>query len=251
MCESEDPCRIQGLHDIFLRIRPCLDKLLPVFEEIDERSIVGISGKSGSGKSMLIMEIIAHILMREDSIEVLLLDTERHFKIFKFIEICMKLIKPSNIDNSNDSLIIRHQIEGQLTKLHIIKTYEADYSTLTAMLEQNQKISLVVVDSLETCYYTTAYAALEADKSLSKEYFMFSHLKKLSKLVEKFEITLVYAKPECKHDDRRFRENTTHLCTLKKDTETFTMKVHTNNQDKQFMYSINSDGIKLSASNAD
>lgn len=230
---SSATSRKETLQDIWLRTRPNIGKLLPVFAQLDERSIVGISGRSGSGKSMLLMEIMAHILLRDERIEILLIDTERHFRLFKLIEICDKL--------SGDHSLIKCQLE----KLHIIKTFH--HLSVTALLEQNRNISMVVWDSLESYYNTKAYAALEAGGSLSKEYYMFTHLLKLSNLVKKFDVIVVYAKPESQNDHHSFRDNiSTHFIELEKGKDSFSMKLRTNKGEEQRFYSIHQDGIKFS-----
>ena len=233
------------LQDIFLRIRPEIKKLLPVFEQIEEGAVISLSGESSCGKSMLIMEIIAHVLLGGSEIEILLVDPQGNFKIFKLIEICTKLMMSENqSDQSNESSL--RYIKEHFKKLHIMK--EASLIPITDIIKQNRNISLVIVDSLESCYYTKSYEALEDErKPWSKEYYMFKRLSMLSNLVKKFDITVVYARPEYENNERyKFRDNiTTHFVALEKGKDSFKMNIRTLRIKEKIIYSIHQNGLEI------
>lgn len=249
MCEApltEPTFRVESLNDIFRRIRPTIKSLLPFFDRIHSSSIICINtGQHSIGKSMIIMEIIANILLKKEKIEVLLIDPERNFKIFDFIGICLKVML-ENQDESQDKSMSRaeEQIENQLERLHIMYTYESNYMSVTAKLEQNPNISLVIVDSLDSQFYSAAYEMLEAGRSLSKDYFIAQHLYKLKTLVKTFEVTVVCTRLESKSDEG-FQDNVSHVATLKKEKDLFLMKIRTVTDEKEIVFSIDTNGVKI------
>lgn len=90
---QQTQCRTEGLEDIFQRNRPSLPaeflgKLSENYSR-EKSSIICVSGKSASGKSMFAMELMSRALLlpNEESPEVLLVNVDKSFNILKFMEI--------------------------------------------------------------------------------------------------------------------------------------------------------------------
>lgn len=83
----------EELEDIFLRKRPSLPKeFLGKLEDSNSRdspSIICVTGKYGSGKTMLVMELMSRaiLLPNEEAPDVLFVNIEKDFNILKFMEI--------------------------------------------------------------------------------------------------------------------------------------------------------------------
>lgn len=92
-------CVFESLGDILKPSRPRLPDGFLIFEKPDETlcdnfelknsSVISIEGKSHSGKTMLAMESMAQALLlpNEENPEVMFVNIEKDFNIFKFMEI--------------------------------------------------------------------------------------------------------------------------------------------------------------------
>lgn len=80
----------EGLQDIFQRHRPSLPKGILSFVSLEDlkEEVICVTGESGSGKTMLLMELMGRTLLlpNEESPEVLFVNIEKDFNILKFME---------------------------------------------------------------------------------------------------------------------------------------------------------------------
>lgn len=248
MCDSqltEPPFRVEGLSDILRRRRPNIDDVWPeVFGKLKQGSVVSVTGR---GKSLMVMEVIARILIRKDNSRVLLVDVEQHFNIMKLVEISINLLQQQRDDRDfNQSLI-----EAQLSRLAILTCYEEDFVMIAPKIEKilghDETISLVLVDSLGFFYYAASCDALENGRFLNKGTYLASFLKEFKNLAKKYETTIVSTIPEFMSENSKHLEKfTTHLITLKRklDSISFTVK-HKDSTEDEMYFKIKWYGFQL------
>lgn len=248
---TEPEFQAEGLNDIFLRDRPSLENLFPeVFGCSVKKAIISVSGFPCSGKSMFLMELISRLLMQKNKNnkrhpEVLLLDIDQQFDIFKFSEICMKFRAPEQ-ETEEDREFVRLQLE----KLHVLTncgSLNMNFliNQLTSILKENNEISLIIFDSLGSFYYSNIAAALDKEQSLKKETFMTTHLNKFKLLADKYGVSFAYAKPIFMETGRRERLATHHISLMQKTSNLFLMRVWTSDNLTDMLYTINYRGIEI------
>jgi predicted ATP-dependent serine protease len=231
----------ETLSEIYLRNRPSTADLWPeVFGNLKQSSLVSVSGANGSGKSIFMMEVIAKALMK-DNLEVLLLDVDKHFNMFKLIEILLKYMDED-------------QVQCRLGRLKILTCYETNFHAIITKLpqilegENSEKVSLVLIDSLGLFYYTQAKME-SSGKNLSKNAFITSYLQHLKNLGPKFNVTVMYTTPGFMSGNSNIADLTTHNVELMKlQSGSFSMTITSKNHDKIHNFKIDNQGIKFSSS---
>lgn len=183
---------MENLEDIFLRNRPTIKNIwLEIFrtKSIEAKSVVFISGKTASGKSMLLQEIAARTIMIEDqkeiTPEVLYIDVAGDFKIKKFHQICSKF-------QSEDDTQYNY-----LDKIYVyalgLNNYKTALTRLNYILKSNSRISLILLDSLGFFYY---HEASKSETCLSKEKYLQLEFRKFKELSDKYAITFICSLPD-------------------------------------------------------
>lgn len=236
---------IERLDEIYHRIRPSTASLWPeVFGTLKNGDLIAVSGKSGAGKSLLMLELGARAMMQNEC-EVLFIDAELNFNVFKLCEICTKFIDEINTTNGHNL------IEQQLEKLHIFRSKESielDEAKIAQKLADNTKISLVLLDSFGTFYYKHASSA-ENNEPITKDSYLKSYLEKFKRLAKKFEVTFVYTKPDyfdSNYDLRTLGAGLTHAITLEKmSKDIYSVKIQTKSMLKELHFTIDFYGFRL------
>lgn len=230
----------ETLRAIFLRNRTLTTDIWPeVFGKLKQQSLISLSG---SGKTVFISELIARALML--GIEVLLLDVDQHFRMFKLIDVLLKY-------TSED------QIQFRLERLKILTCNETNFNSiiekLPQILEIEKQISLVVIDSIGLFYYAQIHLVPNG-KTTSKATFIKSYLQKLSILSSRINVTVIYSHnpvyttPGCMNGISVLSELTTHSIELQKNqNESFSMVITSKAHDKTHSFKIDQ-GIQLSPS---
>jgi energy-coupling factor transporter ATP-binding protein EcfA2 len=225
----------ETLYELSLRNRPSTANIWPeVFGNLKQRSIVSVTGSSGSGKSMFVMEMIARALLIED-MEILFLDVDKHFSIFKLVEILLKYTDEENARNC-------------LKKLKMFTCYEDDFeetfSKLPQILESKvyQKVSMILIDSLGLYYYVHSETNDE-DKNESKEAFIARYLQNIKNITQKYNLTAIYTTPGFMRSSS-LPDLATLTISLVKHEDSFSMTT----KDKSINFTISSSGLELEES---
>lgn len=212
----------ETVFEMFLRIRPPIVDLWPIVfkNTLEDGSLIGVEG---IGKSLVIIEIMACILTRNDKSKVLFVDVDQHFNILKLVEACKHIMQKKNNDPEGNQNIV----EAQLKKLQILTCYEEDFKILGSKLEkiltEDRNISLVIIDSVGQFYYTSP---CQTGRLQSKANYVASILKKFKAINKKYDATIVYTKPDFMLVKSPFCDSlNTHYITLNTEYDIFLMKV--------------------------
>ncbi|KAJ9597124.1 hypothetical protein L9F63_026985 [Diploptera punctata] len=132
--------------------------------------VVEITGDIGSGKTLLITQLLAKCLLPKSMFEIdigglgagaIIINSDHHFQLLKLVSIMestlLKIRKPkSNNSEENqqlDSSTIEKIIKTALANLIVLNCYDrvqllVTFHSLDNILSSNKNISLIVVDSL-------------------------------------------------------------------------------------------------------
>lgn len=256
MCESqltEPEFYAEGLNDIILRNRPMISNIWPkVFSELNQSSLVSVQG-SRTSIGAYMMELIARILIRNDESKVLFVNIEQHFNIWKLTEICMQIMQQQNDDREQNKVFI----ELQLKKLYILDCDEKDFAKIGdkmgKILTDLTDISLVLIDSLGTFYYSEASKRAESGRPLympGKDTYLALYLKEFKILAKKYETTFVCAIPEYMNGSTEHQDKfTTHVITITEENDSFVksfvMKIKHKNLETKLLYTIEWFGLNF------
>lgn len=246
--QTQPTCFAEGLEEIFLRNRPeCKNIWIEVLGEIESGSLLGIRGKSGSGKSMFLMQIMARALMGETQMDVLLVDAERTFKIFHFVDqLCS-----DQFGTSDDTVAHQNQIRNQLEKLHIVFPTESNFdqtiASLDAILSNNPRISIALIDSIGIFFFSECQRIKDGKHSI----ILKTYLEKFKHLAKKYKVTFVITLPDYIEETFECRNNMTTISLVKFTTGNFLMTLKSKKQMKEFLFTIDSRGIKFLNENQD
>lgn len=186
-----------------LTVRPKLEdinnKIFP--HGLTNKGTIELCGNSSSGKSLLLTQLIAKcILISNDAdkeigglkVGVLLINNDQHIKIMKLAELMIEIMKKNNVDEEKFNKII----EQSFLNLTIINCYNnSQFSvaseTLNTILLNNDKIGLVVVDSMTAFYWQ--------DRECGKAWVIDDYVKNYLKIIQKHtfqaNIPIIYTRP--------------------------------------------------------
>lgn len=264
--DTEPTFYAEGLNDIFLRDRPSLKNVYrQMFGELEGSEIICVKGRTNSGKSMLLMELMARTVMQEEGErkpEVLFVDIDKQFSIFKFADICMKFCLKEETQQDRDHITrLPNHIKSQLEKLHVVSNCNIHNMNinnisplLNTCLKENKNISLVVIDSLGSYYYSDLSTSLRTKEGpLKKDYYLLSYMKKFKILAEKYQVSFVYSKPSFMEFAGAYKDQiTTHVVSLfQKNTNMYEMQVKTGESSTEMLYTIDSFGMEIISENVE
>jgi hypothetical protein len=249
--KADQHCEVENLNDKFLCYRPPINDIFPeVFGNLDAKSIVSVFRKSQSGKSMFLMELVARaVTMVEDkNAEVLVLDIDGHFDVFKVLEMCMKY-RPDLKEENADEVI-----KKMLSRVHTVDDEEIHnidhvFYHLSQILTDYKNVSLVVIDSIGSNYYLTASNHLQDDKvsNINKDLYMKSYLEKLKVFVERFGVSFVFSKPIYMTSEKKDAISTHQVTLEKKNLKLYWLILikAEGGLAKKVGFNIEEDGIKI------
>lgn len=215
----------ESLKHLFTRIacrqRPSLDNFEPILfhkTPLFPREIIELTGESNTGKTHLLMEFIARCVLPIRyggcAADVLLIDTEHHFHIFKLAAMLEKHIRnaesaPSGQEPTTSSQQveasaaksiqvlgadeIRAIINASLKRCHLLKCHSPEQLQLAIfgldkMFCDNRDALLLAIDSVAAFYWLET-APIRMDT------YVKTLVGKLSKLTRHHGALLVYVKP--------------------------------------------------------
>lgn len=221
--------REEKLKDILLRHRPSLVNIWPeVFgSKCIDSKVMFVSGPTASGKSLLAQELAARAVMAnedpDEAPEVLFIDVAGDYKIKTFVRICTKL-----------------KAEDRLEKVFVhtcgLNNFRA--STLTKILAEYPKISLILLDSLESLNSNDRQASISRKNVRQSEVSSYEHL------VKKFNVTFVCIQTS---DDLPFVDSDRKLSIAmqKLDSDRFTMKIKAEDIEREVAFEVDASGMNL------
>lgn len=203
---------IESLDQLFTRVasrnRPSLTNLEPnIFPPVSEpaflpRQIIEITGDSNTGKTHLLMEFMARCVLPQRfggcEADVLFVDTEHHFQIFKLAAMLEKHLRNSTQEaggvqelNAEET---RSIINASLKRCHLLKCHSPEQLQLAIfgldrMFRENSNAALLALDAVSTFYW------LEATP-IRKDTYAKTLVGKLANVVKHHGAVLVYVRPE-------------------------------------------------------
>ncbi|XP_055333674.1 DNA repair protein XRCC2-like [Paramacrobiotus metropolitanus] len=141
------------------RVSLCFSTLNPVLfppGSLPDRNIVEIFGPYGTGKTLLITNLIANCILDSDcggcGCEAVFIDLDHHFSVIRLSEVLRKVFLIRDVDN------VEERVENCLQRLRIFKCFGLnDFSrilyTLEMVLYQNQNIGILFIDSISSFYW--------------------------------------------------------------------------------------------------
>ncbi|XP_034106141.1 uncharacterized protein LOC117569182 [Drosophila albomicans] len=152
-------------------------------------SLVEISGNRKSGKTLLLMQLVAHCLTRCD---VVLLNTSNKIDSQLFGKLLKDAIKASNPNSTTAEL--EKKFEACMESLEIVNCFSSAQLEMALraldhyMLLENERISLIAVDSLCEFYWLDLGPE---ERQRKYTYYMYS-LNNLRKICNKFYVSCMY-----------------------------------------------------------
>jgi hypothetical protein len=185
------------------------------------------------------MEMMARVLAATDDAEVMLLDISRQFNILKFVDIVRKFLPPEiQEEEFVQAILQRVHIESNDQSLNI------DFiPQIASHLTENKKISLVVLDSLGIFYYSAASNALSEVRTINKESYMKSYLKRLKVIADKFEVTILFSKPIYMRTENKDPISTYQIFLSQVSPEVFSLAITKGEETKEVYYKIKESGV--------
>lgn len=211
-----------------------------LFEDGLQPGVVEISGEENSGKSFLAYQLIVRALLpaRYGGSEgnVFFLDTENKFKLNNLLYFFKRYIEDLEGTETMD------QMEICLKNLHVMKCFNYDQFELALeklpdLLASNGLISLVMIDSIASFYWS------ESDsKSTTFENYLKSCNQSFAKLCEEHQISIFYTRPS--HFKPSKDSNTKYKIELEKiDGKAYKAKISYNQREICKIFRIMSTGV--------
>lgn len=168
--------------------------------------IIEISGGGSSGKTILVIQLIAKCLLPKSWNDIcigglgtraILIDTDHHFQIFKLISIMEDIITSSaSLGSSSQEVdnIVLNIVEKALSNLIILSCFDSSeffvtFHSLERILSNNKDISLLVIDSLTAYYWPNT---LEPNGIRKKQLYLEKCLSLLHRNIKYYKISVIY-----------------------------------------------------------
>lgn len=199
---------IESLDQLFTRVasrnRPSLANLEPKIFTLSQspspRHIIEITGESNTGKTHLLMEFVARCVLPVRfggcSADVLFIDTEHHFQIFKLAAMLEKHLRNTTSQAFNPDET-RSIINESLKRCHLLKCHSHEQLQLAIfgldrMFRDNGSAALLALDSVSTFYWLESCEATP----IRMDTYAKTLVGKLANVVRHHGAVLVYVKPE-------------------------------------------------------
>lgn len=175
------------------------------------KEIVEISGQSGTGKTLHLMELIAQTIIPTEfggkGAEAIVIDTNSNFHLpnglAKIIEKHILHHWMEQMKNS-DTEVLRtatHDASGfvleAMKRIVFFKCYDGDQLNLIltacrSILQANDKVGLIAIDSLTTFYWSDM---AKCKKPIRMDTYLRNRLRDWKKVNDDFGTVLIYTKP--------------------------------------------------------
>lgn len=197
--------------------RPSLLGLLPEIMPNDgpkPGEIVEISGETGTGKTMHTMDLIAQAIIPKEyggkGATAIIIDTNSNFHVpdqmAKFVEkhifhyrsLALPAADTETLQNDTevrniDSIVFEVLKKIQFFKCYSGKEYELTMLYCTNVLMTNTNVSLLVVDSISTFYWSDLN---DRDPPIRMETYLRRKVQELRNLVDEFKLVAIYTRPK-------------------------------------------------------
>ncbi|XP_017780516.1 PREDICTED: DNA repair protein XRCC2 [Nicrophorus vespilloides] len=152
-----DSAKIETGCQLFKRIekRPNLGYMKFLGDQPNPRDFIQITGEAGSGKTLLITDLIAQCILPKslnyNGSCAIFINTDHHFSVLKLYALMKECLKDTDVD-------INEVIEESLSRLIIMNCYSNEQLKITIMnlekiLNENVLINFVAVDSLSAYFW--------------------------------------------------------------------------------------------------
>lgn len=187
------------------------EQLFP--EGLGRKQTVEINGDPGSGKTLLLTQLIAACILPLEynglDIIVLLINADHHFQLRKLTKIMKKHLKISDKSEFLDDTKTEEIIELSLKNLLIINCtnyhqFICHLYSLPSILSSNNKIGIVALDSISAFYWQ----ARETEKHLSLSSHTSNILKTIQQATFQFSVKTIFTKQADFELKTRFMQNT-------------------------------------------
>lgn len=244
----------ENLSELIARIksneRRSLENLLPFLNiGIQRKHVCDISGPCNSGKTILLMEIIASTILPIEyggrNAHVILLDNDHKFAANVLNKIIGRQILNFMHPIEMDQQTIDNVTYCALEHLHVIKSYDAFEYDLAIMeldliITSNVNVALIAIDSLLAFYW--------AQYPNSMRYYYEQLFQRLMQMVDKHYVALLFTRSDYfKVNDARRIDHFIQLTNVNGKFKANITK-YKNNSIHTLNYEINDIGIKMIAS---
>lgn len=188
--------------------RPVLFKNYSFFQEegLRNKEVVQISGEGGSGKSLVLLDLIkACILPREyggAEANIVLIDADCQFSVFQLVTMLkssiIQMSGPETFHQSDNKRAMWKLVEASLERLSVFSCNDLEslflrFHYLKTFLISNPNTSIVMIDNLSAFYWKET----QVKKDLMKMECFLSHiLSNFHNQLNSFNISLIYTLPK-------------------------------------------------------
>lgn len=209
-------CGLKLLTRLTSKKRPSLLRLSPEIMPMDgpkPAEIVEICGDSGTGKTMHTMDLIAQAIIPVEyggkGASVIVIDTNSNFhvreRMARFVEkhilhhrsmACAvadtEMLQMDTDIQNIDSIVFEVLKNIQFFKCYSAKEYELTLLYCTNVLTTNKKVSLLVVDSISTFYWSELG---DREPPIRMDTYLRRKVQELRNLVDEFKLVAIYTRP--------------------------------------------------------
>lgn len=206
-------CGVKLLSRLQSKKRPSIVSLSPeIIPSFGPKpgEILEISGECGTGKTILLMDLIAQTIIPTEyggkGASVIVIDTNSNFHVpFLLPRIIEKhvihnrtSICPST--DTEDLKAVTDNVENivldAMKKMLLFKCYSATDYELTLLfctnhLTTNSSVSMIVIDSISTFYWSE----FSDEHKIRMDTYLRRRIKELQKLTDEFKIVAIYTRP--------------------------------------------------------
>lgn len=144
---------------------------------VSGQQVVEIEGNSGTGKTLMLMEIMAKVLLPDElggkDGRVLYVETDCHFMIHQLEAVMLKLA-----GKCSDSQHLKISVHQALERFSLYQCYSGDdllftIAALKKLLTEDHNVALIALDSISTLYYRDEAEAFSTDFSCRCDFILF------------------------------------------------------------------------------
>lgn len=194
--------------------------------------VVEISGDLGTGKTILVTQILAKCLLPKSMCEThidglgagaILINCDHHFQLLKLVSLMesmlLKIQKPgcssTEQNQSLDSSTIEKIIKAALANLTILNCYDrvqllVTFHSLGNILSSNTDISLIVLDSISAYYWQDVVISGKH----KMDFYLKKTLKTLQTCVKDYKIVTIFTKQAYFHSKIGFASDSSSKQTI-------------------------------------
>lgn len=206
VCMKMNGSKIESGLQLFSRLhqRPYLQNLNQIlFHEGGPypNDLIEIAGNTGTGKTLFLMDFLARCVLLEEyngkGCGAIIINTDHHFDLFRFIEMLDFLIRKSGNKNVSTT-VVEDSIKNALKNLIVLNCYDyyqlqMTFLNLEQILCDNENVGLITIDSLSSYYWE--YRNINST-IISLQNYHSKMLESLQNQVKNFNIVVVFTTNE-------------------------------------------------------